>query len=364
MPFLHQTDTRWHNDAEDGLVDPMAGRANSLTKDAMPATDFLILVHGLREFGYDVPMLMAAGGIAERDLTNPDGRLPCQAYSALICEAMRVRYTPNISLKLAQAAPIGSYPLLDYLVLTSETVASGLRQLAQYVKLTGSPVRITLRESEESAIAELTCAPPAAMPVEYFVSLLVLHLRRETRGLFRAESVSFRHVPDDVSEFERVLECPVHTNAAMDTVVIDAEVLALPLSRRDPVLRGVLERQANEILAKLPKRTGLAADVQRVLAERVTGGAGNDVRIDAVARDLATSARTLQRRLLSEGVSYQELLDEARKEAAGRYLGESVFAIGEVAYLVGYSEPAPFYRAFRRWYGVTPEAYRQSQRRV
>jgi AraC-like DNA-binding protein len=379
MSSLHEIETRWHNDAEDGPVDPMAGRANSLTKDArrtgaresrsapsaaptIPATDFQVLARGLRDLGYDVPALLAESGITEHDLANPDARLPCEAYGALICQAMRVRYTPNISLKLAQATEIGSYPLLDYLVLTSDTVASGLRQLAHYVKLTGSPVQITLRESGESTIAELTCAPPAAMAVEYSASLMVLDFRRETGGQFSAERVSFRHTPDDVSEFERVLKCPVHANAPLDSVVIGADALRLLLTRRDPVLRGVLERQANEILAKLPKRGGLAADVQRVLADRVAGRTGGDLRVDAVARDLTTSGRTLQRRLSAEGVSYQELLDEARKEAAGRYLGESVFAIGEVAYLVGYSEPAPFYRAFKRWYGVTPEAYRQAQR--
>jgi AraC-like DNA-binding protein len=74
------------------------------------------------------------------------------------------------------------------------------------------------------------------------------------------------------------------------------------------------------------------------------------------------SARTLQRRLAAEGVSYQELLEDARKEAAGRYMTESTLAIGEIAYLVGYSEPAPFHRAFKRWYGMTPEAFRQKQR--
>jgi AraC-like DNA-binding protein len=61
-------------------------------------------------------------------------------------------------------------------------------------------------------------------------------------------------------------------------------------------------------------------------------------------------------------VSYQRLVDDARKEAAGRYLSEPTLAIGEVAYLVGYSEPAPFHRAFKRWYGVTPEIFRQKQR--
>jgi AraC-like DNA-binding protein len=124
------------------------------------------------------------------------------------------------------------------------------------------------------------------------------------------------------------------------------------------VLRQVLERQAEDILARLPSRTGLALDVQRALTKRVAGG---DTRIGALAHELAMSGRTLQRRLAGEGVSYQELLDDARKEAAGRYLHESALAIGEVAYLVGYSEPAPFHRAFKRWYGTTPEKFRQKR---
>jgi AraC-like DNA-binding protein len=97
----------------------------------------------------------------------------------------------------------------------------------------------------------------------------------------------------------------------------------------------------------------------RVLTGRVAGG---DIRIEAIARELAISGRTLQRRLGTEGLSYQELLDDARKEAAARYMRETNLAIGEIAYLVGYSEPAPFHRAFKRWYSVTPDAFRKALR--
>ena len=89
---------------------------------------------------------------------------------------------------------------------------------------------------------------------------------------------------------------------------------------------------------------------------------GNRVIPQSLAREMAMSSRTLQRRLAAEGVSYQELLEDARKEAAGRYMSESTLAICEIAYLVGYSEPAPFHRAFKRWYGMTPEAFRQKRR--
>jgi AraC-like DNA-binding protein len=105
-----------------------------------------------------------------------------------------------------------------------------------------------------------------------------------------------------------------------------------------------------------PTLEGVLLDVRRALVSRVGGGG---TRIQAIARELAVSARTLQRRLAASGISYQRLLDVARKDAAGRYLTESPLAIGEIAYLLGYSEPAAFNRAFRRWHHETPQAFRQ-----
>jgi AraC-like DNA-binding protein len=195
--------------------------------------------------------------------------------------------------------------------------------------------------------------------VEYTSSLMLLHFRKETEGRFAAGSVSFQHEPDDAAAFERIFGCPVNTRAAWSGITVPIEMWNVPLRRRDPVLRQVLESQANGILARLPMRTGVASDVQRALAMKVVRG---DTRIAAVARDLATSGRTLQRRLAEEGVSYQELLDEARKEAAARHVSEAALAICEVAYLLGYSEPAPFHRAFKRWYGMTPDVFRRTRR--
>jgi len=82
------------------------------------------------------------------------------------------------------------------------------------------------------------------------------------------------------------------------------------------------------------------------------------MRMSEIARQLGLSERTLLRRLAEEGVSYQDLVEQVRKAAAGRSLDESTLAIGETAYLLGYSEPAAFHRAFKRWYAMTPEHFR------
>jgi AraC-like DNA-binding protein len=229
------------------------------------------------------------------------------------------------------------------------------RPLARYFRVTRDAIRLTIHDAGDPIRVDV--AAQSAFAVEFEAALMVTHLRDETGGAFAAAGLSFEHAVDDPDAFARAVGCPVVTGAPWSGgVVITSEAWRLPLRRRDSVLRQVLETHANGILARLPERGGLAHDVQQALAARIGGG---DTRIESLGRALAMSPRTLQRRLAAEGVSYQSLLEDARKEAAGRYLADGTLAIGEIAYLLGYSEPAPFHRAFRRWYGKTPEAFRR-----
>jgi AraC-like DNA-binding protein len=138
---------------------------------------------------------------------------------------------------------------------------------------------------------------------------------------------------------------------------MSSDAWSLRLTRRDPILHALLQRQADGVVALEPLDDRLASRMRAVLDAEVAREA--DIRIDVIARRLAMSARTLQRRLAGEGFSFQSVLDDWRKEAAGSHLAASRLSIGEIAYLLGYSEPAAFHRAFKRWYGVTPQAYRR-----
>src|SRR5262249_5327162 len=125
----------------------------------------------------------------------------------------------------------------------------------------------------------------------------------------------------------------------------------------DPALRTWLERQAAEILARLPADGDVRDEVRSVLSTQVTAG---EVQIEVVARRLATTPRTLQRRLARAGTSFVALGADARKKAAETHLRDTTLSIAEVTYLLGYSEPAAFHRAFKRWHGKTPQAFRQA----
>ena len=344
----------------------MTARANGLTGRAKPSPalaeyrwsmamgDLRAFLAALRELGYDAGRLLASAA-GDCDLENPDARVSCEAMGTLLSLAQRERFTPNLGLELARCTPIGAYPLLDYLVATSETVEKGVAQLGRYLRIIGNPTEVTARKERELVRIEVS-GFTAPSSIEYTTSLIVLHFRTETEGRFTASSLSLRHRPDDAAAFARVLRCEVSGEASWNGLIVPIESWRLPLRRRDSLLHRLLESQADQILARLPRRTEIAERVQRALAADLSATAA---RIECVARQLAMSARTLQRRLADEGVSFQQLLDEARREAAARYLAEPTLATSEIAYLVGYSEPAPFHRALKRWYATTPETFRK-----
>jgi AraC-like DNA-binding protein len=314
------------------------------------------LLGAFERLGHHVPSLLSAAGLKPSDLDDPDARIPCAAVGAVFGIAQQRRPLKSLGLRLAQETPLGAYPLIDYLIVTSSTVGEGLRRYARHSLLTGAPLHIEIRE-DERPIRVIIDFPSGDS--EYTISLTLLHLRREAACTLRAEWVSFAHQPDDRAAFEEVFGCPVRVNAPWSGFALSYEAWQLPMRRRDAILQRVLERHAADVVAKIPAGDDWVTQLRRVLARRVAGG---DTRVSATARDLGTSVRTLQRRLATTGISYQEVLDQSRCQAAERHLADAALSIAEVAWLIGYSEPSAFHRAFKRWRGVSPHSFRQQQR--
>jgi AraC-like DNA-binding protein len=348
----------------------MTVRANSLASRAtrpvptgppMPVLQFRAFVEAFRGLGYDVERLLSEIGCPMAEFDNPDGQISCELSSEFFARTQQMRSLKNLWAHLGAATPDGAFKLLDYLVMTTDTVGEALRQLARYFKITGAPCTVEILEDEDP-VRMLFLANGTALKqvAEYSVALNVSRIRSETNGLARIDHASFVHQPDDVRDLEQLLGCEVRVNGSWAGLAIPREVMAIPLRRRDPILREMLEQQADPVATAMPDLDGGALDVRRALAARLTKG---QTGIDVVARDLGTSARTLQRRLASAGLSYQELLDGVRRDAAERYIAGTALSIGEIAYLLGYSEPAAFHRAFKRWHDVTPQAFREQRRR-
>jgi len=322
-----------------------------------PAATLRVFVTSLGRLGYSTDTLLAASGVSTAQVDDPDGRVPCTSIPAVICEVMQTRPLTNLGIKVAAETPVGAFQLLDYLIVTCENVCEATKQLARYLRISEAPFAIEIRDDEDPIrVVYVDVRHPFI--AEFEVALVIFHFRRETESRLRADYASFTHTPDDVSEMEQALGCPVRVQSHWLGFALSREAWELPLRRQDPVLHSILFRNAEELGARLPETNSVVAELRRLLITRIAQG---DSDIEFVARSMATSVRSLQRRLAAAGTSYQEILDSTRREAAGRHLADRSLSITEVGYLLGYSEPTAFHRAFKRWYGGTPQEFRLAQ---
>ena len=280
--------------------------------------------------------------------------ISASACAGVFAAAQQQRRVSNLALKLAVHTPVGTTPLLDYLIVCSDSVGEGLHRLTRYLRLVNPGVQLAVDENSDPVrvVVERTLG---GFEAELTVALSILRIRQEAGSELRPVYVSFIHEPEDITEYVDVFGCPIRVRASWNGWALSKAAMKLPMARRDPALRRWLDRQAAEVLARLPTDGDVRDDVRRVLSSQLTVG---DLRIDAVARRLATTPRTLQRRLSQAGTSFEVLCDEARKQAVQSYLADTTLTIAEVTYLLGYSEPTVFYRAFRRWHRTTPMAFR------
>jgi AraC-like DNA-binding protein len=338
-------------------ANPLTSRATDEWPPAPPMVEsgcVRPLVDAFERLGYDRMGLIQAAGLDERRLADPDATLPCTAFGEMIAHATRARPRPNLALQLARVTPIGAFPLIDYLILSCDTVGEGLVRLARYYRLVAAGAQIELSQAHDGMRVHPVHGG-GAFQDEYGISLSLLHLGRESDGRARASFVSFAHQPDDVVEFESAFGCPVRVRAGWSGYVLTKETWALPMRGRDAALLSHLEERADERLAAFISPSDIVSRVRRVISHELAEGHAS---MGEVARELAMTTRTLQRRLAEHSTTFQRVTEEARRESAQRLLAGARLSIAEISYALGYSEPAAFHRAFRRWTSTTPQEYR------
>jgi AraC-like DNA-binding protein len=173
---------------------------------------------------------------------------------------------------------------------------------------------------------------------------------------FSPLAVRFPHpATTRTAALERYFGAPVLHEEGETSIEMPTEILARPLPNADPVLGGYLRKQADLLVERVAGPRAVSRECARRIAERLGQGEPSQT---SIAKQMGMSERTLQRRLQAEGTSFNELLDESRRTIAFSYLADRKLAAYEVSFLLGYAEPATFFRAFKRWTGQTPQQYR------
>jgi AraC-like DNA-binding protein len=318
------------------------------------------LLSACAKLGMDIAALLGAAGLDAAQVNDPDGRLPGEAVAALWRAAFERSGDPSIGLRVAMAVPFGSYRVIDFLAASAPTVGEGMVRVARYFPLINSSLEWTI--SEEGSAVRMSLGNPSdprGLPspyAEYALAVTILHCRAASGFAWPLLDVSFAfRAPPDTVEHEHAFGCTVRFDQPHNEFRIARAAWNLASQAASTDLLRTLEQHADHLIAELREDTLIAVRVARLLAEELRGG---DPSLVQVARRLAMSPRTLQRRLELEDTSFAEVLDRTRRHLARAYVKEQDLALTEVAYLLGFSEASAFTRAFQRWYGVAPSTYR------
>ncbi len=314
----------------------------------------------LADAGVDPAAFFAGVGLDPAVVADPDGRVPLEKLHALWEAAVRVLPRADASVLAAERYSPGDYGLVGFIAMNSATLREGIRDVVRYVGLWTDDPGMALHDDGTLAVAYRTPfadRPGLRLATEATLAELLHGARLLTQTRITPREVRFRHgAPADLSAHAALFGCAVRFGASDDAMVLGREDLALPLPKADPQLGAYLRTLANEALEKRAgAETSPLHRVREVLAEELQKGLPS---IGRVARRVATSERTLRRRLEANGGSFRALLDETRAELARSYVSDVRLPLSEVAFLLGFSERSAFNRAFKRWTDATPSEWR------
>lgn len=272
---------------------------------------------------------------------------------------------PDLGLHIAEAeADQTSVGVLEYSARHAPMLGDAFSRVERYGRLVhdGADFRFVRKGDIGTLSYTLPDLPdgPNRQAAEWAAASWVLKGRAFTGQDFAPLRVRFRHrAPARITEHERIFRCPVDFGDELTEVTFTGDVLDLPVKGADRGLGQVLDTYAAELVERLPAHNTIEDRVRHYLIKALS--TGGDPSLQAIAKALAMSARTLQRRLKDDGLTHRELVEEIRQSLAMKFVDDDSLSIGEIAFLLGFSEPSAFLRAFRRWTGTSPGRMRSGE---
>jgi len=312
-------------------------------------------------FGVARNALLRGAHLRARDLADPDNRVPVSATRDLWRTIVARVPDPALGLKIGRSIKIRELGLVGYSMLNSSTLGDALHRIARYLHIITEALESRLVSDHDGA--RLITVGDARLhalrhPVDCRLAIL-LNVTREITGAHIVPlEVEFPynrpiHIADYRATFGRAA---LAFDRPRESIKFRARDVARPVIAPDVTLAAYLDQLAEQVLRSLGERRGTSVEATaRAVWARLSSGKPN---LHQTAIAMGISSRTLQRRLKEHGTSFDLVLDDLRREQSASLLHDRSLAVDEVAFLLGYSEPSTFYRAFRRWHGVTPGKYR------
>lgn len=313
---------------------------------------------GARRQGFDYFPLLQQLGISPELLDEPRARLAPEQFARLLQALWLAMGDEYLGFGKARSKP-GTFAMMCHALIHCRNLGSALqRGLLFYSLFPDAPGLTLLAEGER---VRLVLDDSTLWDPDHFLteSLLVVWHRLgswligQRIGL---EQATFGYPrPAHGAEYDLLFPCPVVFDAPHSSLSFHSRYLDMPLLQDERTLKRFLERSPADLLSRPDDGHSLSSQLRRLLSRDTARWPD----LDTVAAHLYISPQTLRRHLREEGTSFQELKDHLRRDIAIYHLGRADLSLQQIAEQLGFSEPSAFHRAFKKWTGVTPGAYRE-----
>ncbi|MBI5258398.1 MAG: AraC family transcriptional regulator [Burkholderiales bacterium] len=309
--------------------------------------------------GLDIAALFRDAGLDAARLDDREGRFTIDEVSLLWELAVARSGKPTLGLDKALASTYGKLGVVGYAMMACPTLLAAVQRLQRYMDVVSNAATYALHEDERGCWFELGHLggerPIPRQRTEYGLLTMLCFFSWITGREFKPLAVEFVYPRSAQAPLhEAVYGCPVRYGQAANRALLSWSDLALPLPARDATIAALHERLVEQELQRL-EGSAVSQRVRHYLATRLSDA---EPRREQVAAALKMSDRTLQRRLRDEGCSFQQLLDDTRRELAQVYLRRPHSPLKQVAQQLGFEDPSNFFRACKRWFGESPGSYR------
>ena len=313
---------------------------------------------GLINLDVDADEVLRRCGLEPAQLYKPNLRTQFSAQPLFWQAAVELSGDPCIGLHLGENMPVYKGQILEYLLLSSTTFGEGLKRVLNYQRLISDAMHGQITDSSTPFLTNyfsehryLTSHLAEAMVVS-----LIKFLQSVSDEKFKPLKICFTHEANtDIAEYERVFQCPVVFNEKQFRLYFEPDILSYRSPYAEPELLSMHMRSANQHIELLEKRD-LILEVRNQVGAMLESG---DISLETISLQLDISPRQLRHQLHLAGTSLQHIINHYRKSLSRQLLSQTDETIAEIVYLTGFSEPSTFYRAFKRWEGMTPIEYRQ-----
>jgi AraC-like DNA-binding protein len=314
------------------------------------------------ERGADAAALARASGIDPALLADPDNRVGFSGYVALVRAGKALTGDPALPMKFAEVVDMAEFSVVGLLANASETMMESFAQLNRYGQLVievdiGASGRFAYENRDGAMWLIDTRKDPDAFPelTETTFTRMIVGPRRFLPRPHVLEAHVTHPEPAHRAEYDRIWQCPITFGACRNALRVDATLQSHRVRLEPRYVFGVLSAHAEQLLRDLESSKTTRGRVEKLLMPILHTG---EISMDAIAAKLGQSRQTLYRNLKAEGATFEQVLDELRHKLALHYLAGKKVSVNETAYLVGFSDPAAFSRAFKRWTGTSPRAVR------